>query len=115
MTLFWDAHYFLTSRVREATKLFGTRTEKQNTKAIVNGTTHAMLPLMIVKLIHKHGGAADTAVGFGAVLHHNPSRSRYRKVHVFKCVGMALHQCSKVPVLLGGTEFYDQHVKPAVE
>jgi len=44
VTLFWDAHYFLTSRVREAAKDFGHRSQREDTKAILNGMMCSLLP-----------------------------------------------------------------------
>jgi len=112
--MFWLTSYFINSHIRQTPTLVDNRLGREEAKSIAKGVFHGMLPYMLIELVEKHGMTNKATEGFRGVIKKFPSNSQFAKVEVFGIASLAMYQRSKTPAVIGGSDFYDGCIAPAV-
>jgi predicted transcriptional regulator len=113
--MFWATSYFVNSHIRQMPTLAENRLEREEAKSIVKGVFHAMLPYMLFELVEKHGMTNRETEGFRGIVKKFPSNSHFERVEVFGIASLAMYQRSKTPSIVGGSDFHDEIVAPAMQ
>lgn len=113
--MFWLTSYFVNSHLRQMPTLLENRLEREEAKSIVKGVFHSMLPYMLFELVEKHGMNNKATEGFRGIIKRFPSNSQFNRVKVFGIASLAMYPRSKMPSIIGGTDFYDKVVNPMMK
>ena len=113
--IFWMAKYFINSAIRQLSGNLGGKTKREESKSIMKGVTHAALPYMVFDLTAKYGMDNQATQGFRSTTQKMPASSQFQRVAVFGIASLGMYQRSKVPIIVGGSAFYDTVAKPIMD